>query len=184
MRDALFVVSFRYVLAALLITLQHGCQNTAPKVSVQGRDICRQEAAAIGFNNATADRRKNECLRTIDQRLKQERAEKARIAERAAEPEVIPPPKSPADKYVYCITHQLAVKAANDRVSTTLGPWMYAYANLKPDNPEYEKAKSDYEQAYSNLEQQIPAEMRAGLPLLPNAARLFSTCDRKDFFPQ
>lgn len=184
MTDALFGASVRCILAALLISLQHGCQQSAPEVSVQGRDICRQDAAAIGLNNATADRRQNECLRTIDQRLKQERAEKERIAERTAEPEAIPPPKSPADKYVYCITHQQAVRAANDRVSTTLGPWMYAYANQKPGSPEYEKAKSDYEQAYSSLEKLIPAEMSSGLPLLPNAARLFSTCERNDFFPE
>lgn len=184
MTHALFGASVRYILAALLITLQHGCQQRAPKVSGQGRDLCRQEAAEIGLSNATADRRQSECLRTIDQRLKQERAEKARIAERTAEPEAVPPPKTPADKYVYCITHQPAVKAANDRVSTTLGPWMYAYANQKPGNPEYEKAKSDYEQSYSNLEKLIPAEMRAGLPLVPNAARLFSTCEREDFFPE
>lgn len=184
MTDSLIGALVRCILAALLITLQHGCQQSAPKVTGQGRDICRQEAAAIGLSNATAERRQNECLRTIDQRLNQERAEKERIAERTAEPEAIPPPKSPADKYVYCITHQQEVRAANDRVSTTLGPWMFAYANQKPGNPEYEKAKRDYEQAYSNLEKLIPAEMRVGLPLLPSAAQLFSTCERKDFFPE
>ncbi|MCP9820382.1 hypothetical protein KBZ18_12895 [Synechococcus sp. Cruz-9H2] len=61
---------------------------------------------------------------------------------------------------------------------------MYANANQKPGDPEYEQAKRDYEQAYSNLEILIPPEMRAGLPLLPDAARLFSTCESKDFFSE
>ncbi|MEA5399209.1 hypothetical protein VB734_04045 [Synechococcus sp. BA-124 BA4] len=184
MTRSVFGASVHSALAALLITLQFGCQPSAPRVSEQGQDICRQEAAAIGLSSPTAVRRQKECLRTIDQRLKQERTEQTRIAETTAEPEAVAPPATTAGRYVYCTTHKLEVKAANDRVASTLGPWMHANANLKPGDPEYEKARIDYEQAYSALEKLIPAEMRAGLPLLPNAARLFSTCERKDFFPE
>lgn len=169
--------------ALVLISFQLGCQPSPPPVSQQGRMICRQEAAALGLGTAAAKRRRAECLSSIDQRLAQEKAQRARDEAASALPAPALKVESPGSRYVYCTTHRLAVKAANDRVSSVLGPWMYANTNHKPGDADYEKAKADYEQAYAKLDQLIPPEMRNGLPLLPDAAFQFSTCNKDDFFP-
>lgn len=50
-----------------------------------------------------------------------------------------------------------------------------------PTAPEVMAARQAYEQALAELNRLIPEPMRGGLPLEPDAIRLFSRCARSDF---
>ncbi len=173
----------RAVAAAFLALPLLGCQPSPPRVSDQGREVCLQEAAARSGTASAAGRRFSECMKTIDSRLEQEKAQSLRQSQ-ASSPAPAATDASPTSRYFHCISNRTAIRAANDRVSAALGPWMAASRSRTPDDPIYQQARARYEQAYAALEKEIPPSMRGGLPLIPDAARIFRRCDRTDFFPQ
>lgn len=63
------------------------------------------------------------------------------------------------------------------------GPWPWLLRSGAPDPmaPEVAAARQAYEQALAELDRLIPEPMRGGLPLEPDAIRVFSRCDRADF---
>jgi hypothetical protein len=170
-------------LALLLLQLQ-ACQPSRPPVSEQGRQVCRQEAAAQAGTVTAAARLFQQCLTTIDQRLQSQKSAQLREEqERAAATPPSPEPVSPAARYFFCLANRDAIREANDRLTFALGPWMAASATRSPEDPVYQETLERYVEAYAAFEKAIPTEMRGGLPLVPEAARLFRNCRREDFFP-
>jgi hypothetical protein len=167
----------------LLLPLQ-ACQAPRPPVSEQGRQVCRQEAAAQAGTVSAAARHFHRCLPTIDQRLQEQKAAQQREEQqRAADAPPPPEPVTPAARYFFCLANRDAIREANDRLTFALGPWMAASTSLTPEDPVYQESRARYEEAYAAFEKAIPPEMRGGLPLVPDAASLFRNCRREDFFP-
>jgi hypothetical protein len=170
-------------LALLLLPLL-GCQPSKPPVSEQGRQVCRQEAAAQAGTVSAVARLFQQCLETIDRRLQTQKATQLREEqEKAAAAPPPPVPVSPAGRYFFCTANREAIREANDRLTFALGPWMAASATRIPDDPIYQETRARYEEAYAAFEKAIPPEMRGDLPLVPDAATLFRNCRREDFFP-
>ncbi|MCP9793117.1 hypothetical protein KBZ20_14865 [Vulcanococcus limneticus Candia 3F8] len=148
-------------------------------MSVEGLRACQEEVdatAAPKGREAALER----CFLTIDQRLAQLKREQQ---QRQAPPEVPqgPAPPTAEERYVFCLFHQQELQEAERQRQRALAPWLLRSGAPDPMAPEVAAARQAYEQALAELDRLIPEPMRGGLPLEPDAIRVFSRCDRADF---
>lgn len=150
-----------------------------PRVSDEGVRACQVEVDAT----AAPQRRQaalQACFLTIDQRLAQlKREEQQRLA-----PPVVPPgprPPTAEERYAFCVFHQQEVQQAERARQRGLAPWLMLAGSPDPTAPDVVAARQSYEQALAELDRLIPEDMRGGLPLEPDAIRVFSRCERSDF---
>lgn len=76
---------------------------------------------------------------------------------------------------------QDSVIAAEQRRLQVQPRWMVAASRYAPTDKEYAEAKQEFDKAIAELGRLIPADIRDGLPLIPDAVQKFRTCNRADF---
>jgi hypothetical protein len=161
------------MLALLLPALLSACSSppAAPRVSQEGRRLCRERMAEESTVTA-ASRRFRSCLEGID-------AEIAAAAVPATPPPAAQPPRQ--DPYFHCRRVQRDVIATEQRRLQSQPRWIVAAANLPPTDREYIEAKQAFDAVMKDFDRLIPVEMRNGAALLPDAVRTFMRCDREEF---
>lgn len=137
----------------------------------------------LGLTTSAARERRVRCLQTIDQRLADERNPQQQPREETAASEAVGSP-SASSRYVYCLAKRDAIHSAYNAFNGARGRWEATKIRRNSDDPRYQQALADYQLKLDDLEQLVPEEMRGSMPLIPNAAHLFSTCNREDFFPE
>ncbi|QPN58972.1 hypothetical protein H8F24_12735 [Synechococcus sp. CBW1002] len=85
------------------------------------------------------------------------------------------------DRLIHCRLHQEEVQAAERERQKRQSLWISISSQQPPGSAAYEQAKQKFEAARGTLERLIPERYRGGLPLEPDAIRLFSRCDPGDF---
>lgn len=157
-----------------------GCSQEPikPNVSDRGRQACRLESSqASTFSEAAALFQK--CLSGIDARLARE-AEAELAAGESAKPK---PSPIPSDRYKFCFFNRAEIDRAYREQFALEGPASALERDLGRDHPSAQAARQAQRAAFARLEAALPEPMRGGLPLTPDAAEIFSRCDRADFFP-
>ncbi len=173
----------RFPCLLLALLLLGGCatrpQNERPRVSDEGVRACQVEVEATAAPKGRAAALER-CFLTIDQRLAQlKREQQQRLAPSAAAQGPTPP--TAEERYAFCVSHQQEVQQAERARQRALAPWMMLSGAPDPSSPNVVAARQAYEQALAELDRLIPEPMRGGLPLEPDAIRVFSRCDRADF---
>jgi hypothetical protein len=148
-------------------------------VSAEGLLACQEEvdATAAPKGRVAALER---CLLTIDQRLVQLQREQQQRQQPPVPPAAEARPTA-EESYAFCVSHQQEVQQAERARQRALAPWMRLSGAPDPSAPNVVAARQAYEQALAELDRLIPEPMRGGLPLEPDAIRVFSRCDRADF---
>lgn len=158
----------------MLLFLPACGSGRAPSTSDRGQRLCRQRQADLPpFSTPAAARQAyRECLRSIDAELA------ARGTPMASLPQA-PASASAQDRYRHCRLVSSEVEAAYAVYSSAASRWL-ALAD-KPDDPDYDTARTAHEEAVAELERLIPPTMRGGVPLIPDAVAQFRRCDRANF---
>ncbi len=146
-------------------------------MSDEGLRACQVEvdATAAPKNRLDALQR---CFLSIDRRLAELRRQQPPPPPAAAP---APAPPTGEQRYTYCVFHQEEVQQAERLRQRVLAPWLRLSAAADQTAPEVVAARQAYEQALAELDRLIPEALRGGLPLEPDAIRVFSRCDRSDF---
>ncbi|MFY8149490.1 MAG: hypothetical protein ACOVNL_09795 [Prochlorococcaceae cyanobacterium] len=132
-----------------------------------GRRICLMESA----DAALPSRRTaylQACYASIDQRLANQAATSAGRA-------------FAREAYQHCLLYQDRVKSAAQERAVALDAWLEAAHTWGARSSEARRAMRQQDRAMANLERWIPRNLRHGLPLEPDAIRVFSRCDPQDF---
>lgn len=154
------------VLGILVLALA-ACSEPAPRVSALGRRVCLMEAA----DAALPSRRTaylQACYASIDQRLA---SQAAASAGRAFDRE----------GYQHCLLYQDRVRQAAEQRAAALDAWLEASHARGANSAQARLAMRQQDRAMADLERWIPKNLRHGLPLEPDAIRVFSRCDPQDF---
>lgn len=183
-------VAWRRIHLPLLVMIAGftiGCTTTEPRFSPAsdaGRRACIEEVQA---NYAPRGRVQamQQCMTTIDGRLEDLRqlaAEKDTGADTNPVPSTTP--SSAEDRYLYCRLHQGDVQAAERERQKRQSILITASKHGRLDNDAYIQAEKDYNLSVARLEALIPPPMRNGLPLIPEAITLYSSCNPDHFYDQ
>lgn len=178
----LFAISF-------LIT---SCSSTPPNaVSEEGRKACMEEVASSMLNATQLEKQKKfrECLHTIDARLealqeeseREAQAKQAYLIQRQQQQAATWAP--PAERLNHCkLVQEEVIQLDKDRIR--------AYARLVGSSSnnsttyEIEQYERDYDDVIRELDQRIPARIRANWELVPDAVERFKRCDPRDFLEE
>lgn len=143
------------------------CPEPAPRVSALGRRICLMEAADTALPSGRAAYQQA-CYASIDQRLaNQAAASSGRSFDR--------------EGYQGCLRYQDRVLQAAAQRAVALDAWLEASQASGANSDRARRALRQHDRAMADLERWIPSHLRRGLPLEPDAIRVFSRCDPQDF---
>ena len=163
--------------------------SAGTSTSNAGKEACRERGAQAPPGTSLETRREQyrQCLTTIDVELqsqaKQTQAQRATEEQhkRQEELDLTRSYASAAARYSRCRLMQDQVIAAEQQRLRALGPAMVATRQFGEHSPEAERANEQYRLAEASLERLIPADMRAGKPLIPDAVDIYKRCDSADF---
>jgi hypothetical protein len=152
---------------SVAVVMLISCSEPAPKISGMGRRICLMESADAALPSRRAAYLQA-CFATIDERLANQAAARAgRAFDR--------------EGYRHCLLVQERVQDAAKARAEALDAWLEAAKSWGAGSHQARRAMRRQDQAMAKLERWIPKEMRRGLPLEPDAIRVFSRCDAEDF---
>lgn len=178
-----FISSIIFVLA--------GCNTTIHPVSERGKLVCREQAAELPPGTAIQSRQEayRLCLASIESELARTDAKESlqrqsdfKLAKEQQENQqrIWVPPQQ---RLSYCLLNRDNVIDAEKRRIRALGPKMMADQTPTMSADEKQRRLDEYNQIIRELNQLLPESIRAGLPLIPDAVRVFSNCDSKSFSP-
>ena len=160
-------MGWRPWLCLLVPMMLAACSEPAPKISAMGRRICLMESADAALPSRRAAYLQA-CYATIDERLANQAATRAgRAFDR--------------DAYRHCLLYQSRVRESAAERASALEDWLKAAHARGANSLQARDAQRRQDQAMAELERWIPKEIRHGLPLEPDAIRVFSRCDPSDF---
>lgn len=160
-------MGWRHWIFLPLTLMLTSCSEPAPTISAVGRRICVMESADAALPSRRAAYLQA-CYATIDARLANQAAAQAgRAFDR--------------EGYRHCLLFQERVRDAARERAEALDAWLEAAHGWGARSLQARRAMRRQDQAMAKLERWIPREIRHGLPLEPNAIRVFSRCDPGDF---
>lgn len=179
----------RFILALALIMVG-GCQSSVKPISERGRQVCREKAALLPPESSIEARQNayRDCLGKINLALEDQDAQvRRRTAAEAQEKQRQVKAEqaswaSQQERLAHCIVNRDAVIQAERLRIRALGPKLVAeQENGQLSQAEREQRLARYAETERELELLIPARIRAGLPLIPDAIKTFSECKPESF---
>lgn len=174
----------RPLLAAALLLLS-GCTAPQSGVSTEGINQCRTEAALAQENSPGEDRQAilRRCLKTIDAKLEEQRAEQQAQAEQAQQTEAQQQQNKPSPQEVmnFCTSYRSNINASLQSYNEITGELSRRnYLQANDDIDVLRQLEADQSTAMQRLQALIPERMRLGRPLIPDAARLLLRCNQAE----
>lgn len=163
-----------------------GCSANAPSaISSKGRQLCLERSAQVEPGTPVEQQRQvyRSCLKTIEAELSQQQASAAAQRKEQLQQQQSQAAKeraswaSPQERLISCRMHRDAIAAAQRELLRRREPVMTLTKQYGDSSPQALAADAQYQEQVAVLDRLIPASMRHGLPLIPDAVDLFLRCD-------
>lgn len=165
-----------------------GSTRSGTGVSAAGRQLCRERMAQAEPGTPLEERRGlyRNCLKGIEQERADQTRQLAREAQQRQQQESQASSAeeaqwaTPAEQLVHCRTYQQDISNAERQRTLALAPVMRITREHGVTSPQALAATAQYQRSVAELERLIPARLRRGLPLIPDAVGLFLRCDPQE----
>ena len=178
-------IAFNLLLIHALLSCASSNSNSMSPADI---DRCRYMASQLSTNSQELQRISRECI---------EQAQlQAKNLQDSRNTSSIPPaksktssqymtdlsnPKARENVYAYCVFNKDKIKQAYGKYYGLSGRIPAFELEFGKEHSKTLEAKQFADVALNELGELIPSPLRYGLPLIPNSADKFSTCDRQEF---
>lgn len=180
-------------ISVLVLLALIGCNTDhSSAISGKGRQLCLERSAQVEPGTPVEQQRViyRACLKTIEAELKQQQATAAAQNKVQLQQQQIQAAQeraswaSPQERLIHCRMHRNEIAAAQSELMRRREPVMALTKQYGDSSPEARAADAQYQEQVAVLDRLIPAAMRHGLPLIPDAVDLFLRCDPKELQDQ
>lgn len=167
------------VLCLLVLTFPlQACQNNSRVLSPAEKAACRDQAEKE-LSQSKIEQVYKQCLDSSLKAPPQAKLSSTKPVTPIQQP--TPQPNASDDsRYLLCRIHSEEIADLRKRLGRANAKVITASTRGTPNSREILEAETEYNAIVNKLDQLLPATIRRGLPLLPEALDLFTRCDREE----